>query len=641
MSSRSVGVRFSRKNRVIALALSGATLAFGCGGGVTEPRPVASLASSTMAALAFERIRDEWRRSTDSSREALRRELGAFVAGFPGDGLAPLARVYLALSWMNPPEDWGRAEAVLRTMKEPAPGTAHDLYQVALAKDRRHRHDPDGAFDMLRPLVGKMVDGTARGILEEEVSLDALQAHRDYEAIAYMDAWIRGASEETRDAVRAKIAEVLTQLPQSALLGSLRAMGASGGSHGYGEEIQRLVTQRLADLAVQQGDPTLARWLLDPKTGAPRIGGDAGIALGELATSKRGLGNVAGRTIGLLLPTDAPATRAEAADVARGMVWALDLPRTDPNAGDAIRLVTRDDANDADRMLGSLEEIAGEGASIVVTGLDGASADRAIEWAEKKQIALIVLSAPLTAKVADFTFAIGEPLAPVVAALLAAVLPSDKRQSRLVAPVVEGDAARLFVEHFAFDAGVSWRAPVPCDVQAAKAGEPRFPVGSWAAAGVTTWLLATTPECATDVIREVGGHANGGVFALSLEAAGMTERPATGARVVAATAGIIPLPPSSSPPDPRAIEVLAMTARLGGRAGWWAALGRDAGALARKALSTLPLDTTTVEPDISRRRVEARDELARARARLWTSDAEGFDGAHVLPRTIRVVDRAR
>jgi hypothetical protein len=157
---------------------------------------------------------------------------------------------------------------------------------------------------------------------------------------------------------------------------------------------------------------------------------------------------------------------------------------------------------------------------------------------------------------------------------------------------------------------------------------------------VTTWLLATTPECAADVVHEVGGHANGGVFALALEAAGMSERPAPGTRIVAAGAGILPL--SASPTgDPRSNEVLAMTARLGGRPGWWVALGRDAGALARKALATLPLDTVTAEAAISRRRKAARDALATARARLWTSDADGFDASHVLPRAIRVVDLAR
>jgi hypothetical protein len=622
------------RRALICIAILG--LARGCTS-TAEPKPVPSLASSTGSARAFEHIRDEWGHSTDTDRQALRHDIEVFIAGFANDGLAPIARLYLVLSLMSPPQDWSRAETLLRSMPEPPPGTAHDLYLVARAKDRRHHHDPDGAFDLLRPLVGKMVDSTARGILEEEVSLDALEANRSYEAIAYMDAWLRGASEEGRDAVRSKVAKVLMQLPEPALMGSLRGMRAEGGSHGYGKEIQRLVAQRLADIAVERGDPALARWLLDPDAGAsPMIGGDAGVELGELATSKRGLGNVAGRTVGLVLPTDSPELRDEAADVARGMAWALELPRVSPSGGDGVRLVTRDDTGEAERLVASLEEIAGEGASIIVTGLDGASADQAIAWAEPKQIALVILSPPRTAKPGAFTFVLGQPLEPVVQALAGAVSAPSKRL--LIAPVVEGDAMSAFVQGFSFDAAsVTWRAPVSCDIQSTKAGDPRFPVASWAAAGVHTWLLATSAECAGDVIHEVGALAYGGSFALTLDAAGVTVRPAQGARLLAATAGIVPMNAATSG-DPRAAEARAMAQRLGGRPSWWAALGRDAGALARKALSTLPQDTVTVEADIAKRRREARDALAAARVGLWTTDSPGFSGSSAIPREIRVIE---
>jgi hypothetical protein len=626
-----------------------------CSGGTLEPKPVASLASSTRAASAFDRIRDEWSHATDTDRQDLRRDLGAFITGFPSDGLAPLAQVYLVLSWMSPPQEWAKAEALLATMREPLPGTAHDLYLVAKGKDLRHHHDPDAAFDLLRPLVGKMVDGMARGLLEEEVALDALEAHRDYEAIAYMDAWIRGASEEGRDAVRTKVAKVLMQLPQQALAGSLRAMRASGASHGYGIEIQRLVAERLASIALEGGDPALARWLVDPDAGAPPIRGDVGVQLGELATSKRGLGTVEGRTVGLVLPTDSPDLRDEAADVARGMAWALDLPRKDPKAGDQVRLVTRDATGERERLLSSLEEIAGEGASIIVTGLDAVSADAAIEWAEKTKITLVVLSAPGTAsttrKPDGYTFVLGQPLKPVISALVEALVPAQAKRTSPVVPVVEGDSSKFFMDELGATSpgnsplGATWRTPISCDVQSIKAGDPRFPVASWAAAGVHSWLLASSAECANDVIHEVSARGGTGVFALTLEAAGLTEHPGPGIRVLAASAGIVPFS-AVSPADPRLVEALAMAGRFGGRPSFWAALGRDAGALARQALRTLPLDTVTVEADIARRRLAARDALLAARAPLWTTDADGFGtgaapaagSTHSLARTIRVVD---
>jgi hypothetical protein len=81
-----------------------------------------------------------------------------------------------------------------------------------------------------------------------------------------------------------------------------------------------------------------------------------------------------------------------------------------------------------------------------------------------------------------------------------------------------------------------------------------------------------------------------------------------------------------------------MAARLGGRPSWWAALGRDAGALARKAVSTLPMDNVTAEADIAKRHRDARDALAAARLSLWTTDAQGFVEARPMPRDVRVVE---
>jgi hypothetical protein len=197
---------------------------------------------------------------------------------------------------------------------------------------------------------------------------------------------------------------------------------------------------------------------------------------------------------------------------------------------------------------------------------------------------------------------------------------------------------KLFVGGFAFDPAILARTPVPCDVQSLKAGEPRFPVASWAAAGVRAWLLASSAECAGDVIHEVGAHAQGGIFGLTLEAAGLTEHAAAGARVVAAAAGIVPMA-AAARDDPRLRAALAMAGRFGGRSSFWAALGHDAGVLSRRALSTMPLDTVTLEEDIAARRRQAREALAGARAPLWTTDAEGFGvEGRAMTRTIRVVD---
>src|SRR5207244_4135237 len=118
---------------------------------------------------------------------------------------------------------------------------------------------------------------------------------------------------------------------------------------GYGREIQRLVTERLAKFAIEQNDSDLARWLVSTEATTGTIGGEEG-ALGELATTHRGLATVDGRMIGLVLPTGSSDLRDEAAAVMRGAARALDLPRADPSAGDRTKLVTRDDGGDTARV---------------------------------------------------------------------------------------------------------------------------------------------------------------------------------------------------------------------------------------------------------------------------------------------------
>jgi hypothetical protein len=620
-----------------------------CSRGRGEGQPVAALAESTDAGVAFAAIRDLWNASNDTTHQHLRAELERFVAVYPHDPLARLGTMYLAISLMEPPQDWPRAEALLSSLRPPPPGTVRDLYVIARGRLLRHQGAPDAAFDLLRPLVGKMVDPVARSILEEEVTRAAVDAHHDYEAVAYMDAWLRGSPEEERDRSRDKVAAILAELPDSVLENALRAMRASTAG-GYGLEIQRLVAERIAEVAVAHGDPTLARWLLEPGASAVRIGGDAGVMLGELATSKRGVGEVVGRTIGLLLPTGSATLRHEAADVARGVAWALDLPRTDPQGGDGTRLVTRDDAGDPDRMAIGFEELAGEGASIILAGLDSASADKAVEWAEKANVAVVTLAAPGRVTPGAFTFVAGQS-AKGVLDLLASAIATRRGSDTKVAPVAEGDAERSLTQSYDVHGAIALLAPVDCDVEPVRAGEPRFPVEAWEHAGVRAWLVAGSADCAGDVMREEGARARGGLFALSLVASTTLER-VPGAQVIAASAGIIPSAGGRSLPeaqagrdggagsrDPRELEVQALVARFGGgRPSFWTALGRDAAMLARRALSRAPLDSVTGSTAIVQRRQAARDALAAAHQALWTSDADGFQGAHVLPREVRMVE---
>src|SRR4029079_11510810 len=145
----------------------------------------------------------------------------------PQDGAVPLAKVYLAFVMMDSGEV-AAADGVLAALTEMPPGTTRDLGTVARARSLRLHNAPQSALDSLRPLVGKVVDDADREIFLEELALSAIAAKVDYEALAYLDAWLRGVGEDDRDRVKAKIEQILETLPRAVLEQTYRAMKVRG-----------------------------------------------------------------------------------------------------------------------------------------------------------------------------------------------------------------------------------------------------------------------------------------------------------------------------------------------------------------------------------------------------------------------------
>jgi hypothetical protein len=103
---------------------------------------------------------------------------------------------------------------------------------------------------------------------------------------------------------------------------------------------------------------------------------------------------------------------------------------------------------------------------------------------------------------------------------------------------------------------------------------------------------------------------------------------------VVASAGVIP---EGAAGDARDDELRRFTSTLG-RVGWWAALGRDAGTLARAALAALPVDWVSDPRSVAERRTTARDRLASAAAHLWSTETTGWAGERRLKRTMCALD---
>jgi hypothetical protein len=593
------------------------------------------LPTSPDAAASFAKIRDAWH-----DRRPDRPELVDFLRRFPEDGAAPHVKVYLALVLMES----GRileADGLLTTLGDLPPGATHDLATVARARSLRLHGAPQSALESLRPLVGKIIDDEDRETFLEELALSAIGAHDDYEALAYLDAWLHGVGEDDRERVREKIGQILQTMPRPVLEQTYRSMRARGAQSGYSADTQKLVAARLARIAVDTNDAALARWLLEVSgtSAAQTAGGDAGIELGELASSRRGVDAVTSKTVGLLLPTRNRELRDEAADVVRGVSWALDLPR--PTAKDeGVRLVTRDDGPDYASTRAALEELAGEGAAVVLAGFDRAGADRAAQWSESSGVPVLLLAAPSPSHTPQKVGAVlGERTERELAMLSEALVKHGVKTGALVVDTNEDEAAAHAAES---RSSLVLLPAVRCDVPLAEAGKPRFPADAWFGAGVSGWLVSGPTSCARDVLRDVARvseHAQHGkelAFGLTLEAGVPMSTVPRGVTVLTASAGLVPIL-AEKPTEAREEDVRKFMERFGARPSYWTAIGRDGGALAKAALAPLPNDTTTDPTQVAQRRTTVQNRLLTADTALWTTDERSVGPDRVLDRALRIV----
>jgi hypothetical protein len=620
------------RRAALAVLLLATAAGVACSRSSRGPKPVASLPHTPEAAEAFGPLREKWEQRKVDPEAAL-----DFIRRFPADGAAPLAKVYLAFAYLDR-GDLIKADSVLTTLGELKPGATLDLAAVARARSLRLHNAPQSALDLLRPLVGKVVDDADREIFLEELALTAIAAHDDYEALAYLDAWLRGVGEDDRERVRSKIAQILETLPRSVLEQTYRTMRQRGAASGYTADTQKLVAARLARVAVETNDAALARWLLDVSgTSATQTGGDAGLELGELAASRRGLSIVSGKTVGILLPTRMRELRDEAADVVRGVSWALDLPRRAGGA-EGVRLVTREDGVDEAGTRAAMEELAGEGASVVLAGFDRASADRASAWSEQSGLPVMLLAAPSAARMPRTSaFVIGERTERELAMLGEALVRHGSKTAAFVIDTMEDEAAGRSAEA----SGLVLLPPTRCDVPLSEAGKTRFPVASWMASGAQGWLVAGPSSCARDVLRDVKrflatGAANGDrPIAVTLEAGLSPSEVPRGVIALSASAGLVPVQ-ATRPEEAHEEDVRAFMERFGARPTYWTALGRDAGALAGAALAPLPVDSTSDPKAVTQRRAIVQAGLQSVRIRLWTTDDKGIGPDRVLPRALRL-----
>lgn len=591
----------------LALAVL-ATVSSACGGrAAREAAPTAVLAESLSAQERYRALRAAWLERPRAERAGLEAEFREFARRFASDPLARGARAHLA--WIAVEKgELAAARALADEVAVGSRGTLRDFGDVLAAAATRRQGDAAGALARLAPLVGKIIDPQARELYAEEIVGAAMDAGRHFEAVAYMDLWLRSTDDDGRDAVRHAVEAELARVPIEALEAVLRAMREGESQGGYGDETRRLVASRLAALALERSDARLARRLLDASRAAPVARRED---LADLA-SAGGAARVEGRVVGLVLALGSREQRERTAAVLSGVVAALGLPGEQGASADGVRLATRDDGGDPTRTAARLDELAALGASVVVAGIDAAQATAAVAHLANGSLPAVLVEPPSEpASAASPIFVLEDANAPARERLAAALADRGARSIALVGPGVTAEGA----------------PPGACaDVDSPAV--PRFPVAAWRTARIDGVLVSADATCAVDLARALRAARLSPTVALGLEAS-RDARAGVARRALFVASGRYPFAPDDA-------VAVAWRARHAALPSFREASAHDAAALAAAALAEVPERTTRATPDVAAHHRAVASALATAVADLWTTASRGFGGARELARPISV-----
>jgi hypothetical protein len=590
------------------VALLAAAIAVGCGSeGRLGTQPASSLASSPAAQREFRELHRSWLSAGPADRAKLEPRVRNFLERHGGDPRARLARLYLAWILIQRGELRSASALVEQTRQGPG-GSAYDFAEVARAAILVRDGKPEQALVVLEPLEGKLVDADERLLYGGERVHAALAARKHHLAVDFMLRWLAEAPAEDRDPIGSRITSLLADMPHAPLELSLRSLDAEARSGsapsraGARSWLSRTIRERLVRVALERRDGELARRLLDQ--GPPSLRrGDRGSELSRLAVSGVLVPRVAGRAIGFVLSLGSADARRTSAEAASGIARALGLPDSDSEPG-AVRLVTADESGAKGGVKSALAQLAGDGASVLIAGVDSRGAAEAQAYADVAGIPLILLALPERLDAKGFTFSIGsDPQAE--AQLLSAEL--ARRGLSSLARVGPGGVA--------------------CAAMAPSAGAPRFPVQSWRRDRVEALLLLGDGVCARDAIAELSAAGSRPLLGLGLQCAELLSTLDTPHQRIAVGSGKFPLAAESG------------AERTRRPTSWNAALGHDAALLASAAISDFALERVDDAREVAALHRRAQKQLASAEAALWTSERAGFAGGRQLVRTLQIITR--
>ncbi|HVZ35039.1 MAG TPA: hypothetical protein VG963_21585, partial [Polyangiaceae bacterium] len=376
----------------------GWALCLSCGARHTGLRPEAALASSAGAQAEFRLLHERWTSTAPDSRPELERELTRFIQRYPEDPEGRWVRIYLA--WIRLQlGDIPLAERWLGLADPGASGAATDLSDVVRASIDLAAGRAPLAYAKLEALEGQLIDADDRLLCLDRLVLASLAVQRYPEAVHQMLELAALAARRHRERVWHALEPRLAEIPLPALEASLPRVSANAIESpsvrpaeraAAAEWLRQQILQVLSQSAISRQDVGLAQRLVANAPAAdPTSSGHSQLLW--LATQGGLTPTIAGRTVGLALELDDAHLRQRSMQVAGAIADTLEFA---PHAANLppVQLETRQVEGEA--VADALARLAGDGASLLVAGLDPRGARLAADFAAQHAIPVLLLNEP-------------------------------------------------------------------------------------------------------------------------------------------------------------------------------------------------------------------------------------------------------
>lgn len=403
------------------LAITAVMLAGSCSRSNSAlPSPTPSLADSRSSQDAFRLVEVQWLASAPADRGSLEVPLTLFVQAYPTDGHSRRARLYLA--WLNlQKQDIGTAERWLALARTGATGVDGDLLEIVEAALLIATGEPHRAYGRLKPLDGRLLNADDRMLYFEQM-LNASMAAEQYDnALQQILNLATQSARRHRDRTWRRLSAVVATIPPTALEGQLRSStlvdtplpGIRRTERSTARNwLLKQIRSRLSRSALANRDVGLAQRLVSNSESESTP--EASARLRRLATEAELAAQVVDRRLGFLFELTNATKRQHAVEFSLGA--SLQLRAADSSNRQRVTLHSHS-VQDSLEIPGAMQQLAGEGVSLFVAGLDADSADIAAQFAETQQLPLLLLHPESRPRVRQYVRVVGVDYEPTRALL--------------------------------------------------------------------------------------------------------------------------------------------------------------------------------------------------------------------------------